>query len=86
MEVRKYVQQFYNKAWVTDLPSGYNHCQFLEALRQTMIPCVLHRNAIKSSQSLKDDRKARSAKIDILYNNERFSTFWLDCMSPWWLA
>jgi len=69
MEVRKYVQQFYNKAWVTELPSGYNHCQFLEALRQTMIPCVLHRNAIKSSRSLKDDRKARSAKIDILYNN-----------------
>ena len=68
-EVRKWVQQFYNKAWVTELPSGYNSLQFLEALRQQMIPVVLHRNAIKSSRGLKNDRAARSTKIDTLYNN-----------------
>ena len=41
----------------------------MEALRQQMIPVVLHRNAIKSSRALKNDRAARSTKIDTLYNN-----------------
>ena len=70
-ECKRFCNTYYNKAWVPpqDLPSGYNELQFLEALRQAMVPIVLHKNALTNSgRYLKKDRAKHSAKCEMLYD------------------
>jgi hypothetical protein len=57
--------------WVQpgDLPSGYQPCQLIEAIRLEMIPIVLHRRALANCGRYATSKRERSINLDRMYNN-----------------
>jgi hypothetical protein len=64
---RSWITEYYNRGFVEEskLPSGYTMLQFLEALRQSLIPTALHKMAFKNSKRrIKDDRAAWAERCE----------------------
>ena len=70
-DARKFAVDYYNKMWVQpgDLPSGYQPCQLIEAIRLEMIPIVLHRRALANCGRYATSKRERSINLDRMYNN-----------------
>jgi len=69
--VRSWITEYYNKGFIEEskLPSGYTMLQFLEALRQSLIPSCIHKNALNNSKRHTKDRATWAARCESSYDS-----------------
>lgn len=86
--VRSWITEYYNRGFVEEskLPSGYTMLQFLEALRQCLIPTAMHKKALKNSKRrIKDDRAAWAERCEALYNKNMKAVKKETYLPPGWI-
>jgi hypothetical protein len=86
--VRSWITEYYNRGFVEEgkLPSGYTMLQFLEAMRQVLIPTAVHKKALKNSKRhLKDDRAAWATRCESLYDKHMKSIKKESYLPPAWV-
>jgi hypothetical protein len=86
--VRSWITEYYNRGFVEEgkLPSGYTMLQFLEAMRQVLIPTAVHKKALKNSKRhVKDNRAAWAHRCETLYNKYMKSIKKDSYLPPAWI-
>jgi len=87
-EVRSWINEYYNRGYVQEanLPSGYTMLQFLEAMRQVMIPIAIHKKALKNSKRrVSTDRAEWAIRCELLYNKTMKTIKKFSFLPPGWL-
>jgi len=86
-EVRTWINEYYNRGFVEEgkLPSGYTMLQFLEAMRQCMIPTAMHKKALKNAKRTGQERQEYAQRCEVLYDKNMKSIKKFSYLPPGWL-